>query len=234
MHVWLRWLGGAWRNSRSTNPRLSCTRGDGVATTPSHQNGKAYLAPPRTSTDSDAPQECLRANATPKAGRKSAPGIRPRAAPRMRAVLRLARASGPHRMLFMAKVQLLVVDDEPRVTEDLAHRLRELGYEVRTLDSPFGLLAELRGTQPDVVILDIHMPGLSGDSLLQKVRASPEYAHVTAPFVFVSGLSPERLESVSRNAGADAWLSKPVDIQRLQGILQRLTQTGSSSDLRAS
>jgi two-component system chemotaxis response regulator CheY len=157
-----------------------------------------------------------------------------RAALKLRSIMCLAPARTNHKLLSMGKVQLLVVDDEPRVTEDLAHRLRELGYEVNTLDSPFGLLAELRTKQPDVVILDIHMPGLSGDSLLQKVRASPDYQHVTAPFVFVSGLSPERLESVSKNAGADAWLSKPVDVRRLAQIISQLTHTENPASQLAS
>ena len=116
----------------------------------------------------------------------------------------------------MSPAEILIVDDDPRVINALAKQLGERGYTIRTLTSAFGLLALLReGKAPDVILLDIHMPGLTGDSLLQKIRSSPDFEHVKTPFIFVSGLSPERLEAVGKRAGANGWLSKPVDLDML-------------------
>lgn len=123
----------------------------------------------------------------------------------------------------MAKPEILIVDDDPRVNARLARQLQERGFETITLKSAFGLLATLsRGQLPDLVLLDIHLPGLSGDSVLQKIRSTPEFSHIKTPVIFISGLSPERLEAIGQRCGADAWLSKPVDIDLLNHTIKEL------------
>lgn len=119
--------------------------------------------------------------------------------------------------------EILVVDDDPKVTELLQRGLGQRGFLVHTLPSPFGLLARLsQGDVPDLLLLDIHLPGLMGDSLLMKLRKQPEFAHLQLPVVFISGLSQMRLRAAAERSQADGWLEKPLQLDLVQSTILKL------------
>ena len=88
--------------------------------------------------------------------------------------------------------RVLVVDDESDVTELLQYRLEQEGYRVATLNDPLGFVVKVREFEPDLMLLDVMMPELSGIQLCRIVRADPlmknipvifpvSYTHLTLP-----------------------------------------------------
>lgn len=119
--------------------------------------------------------------------------------------------------------EIWVVDDDRRVTNLLGRGLSARGFQVQTLQSPFGLLGRLsQGVPPDLLLLDIHLPGLMGDSLLQKLRKLPEFCHLRLPVVFISGLSQVRLRAAAARAQADGWLEKPLQLELVEQTIRNL------------
>jgi len=83
-------------------------------------------------------------------------------------------------------------------------------------------LAQAALERPDVVMIDIQMPGMDGLEVIRRLRAAP--ASATVPIVAVTALSlPEDRERCLA-AGADSYLTKPVSLQELQRTVERLIQ----------
>ena len=104
--------------------------------------------------------------------------------------------------------KILVVDDQPKNVKLLADILSVKGYEVTTAESGADALVQLRRNQPDLVLLDVMMPGMNGYEVCQAIRA--EAALSALPVVLVTALdSSERIKGLE--AGADDFLSKPIN-----------------------
>jgi class 3 adenylate cyclase len=105
--------------------------------------------------------------------------------------------------------KVLVVDDTPHNVKLLADLLGVKGYAVATAATGEEALAKLPVEKPDLVLLDVMMPGLSGYEVCQRIRADPET--VLLPVVMVTSLDPhgERVKGIE--AGADDFLSKPIN-----------------------
>jgi two-component system repressor protein LuxO len=110
---------------------------------------------------------------------------------------------------------ILVVEDDPFISDLLIDVLSAAGYEVKTTDSAFGAAALVRELRPSAVLLDIGLPFRPGTDLLEELKSDARTVHV--PVVVVSGL----IESLSeeRRALAAAVLAKPIDIERLLDAL---------------
>ncbi|TET12000.1 response regulator, partial [Candidatus Aerophobetes bacterium] len=70
----------------------------------------------------------------------------------------------------MTAAKILVVDDEPAIVELLCRSLRDEGYRVLTTDNGEGAVAKVREERPEVVLLDIKMPGMDGIETLEQIR----------------------------------------------------------------
>ena len=105
--------------------------------------------------------------------------------------------------------RILVVDDTPANVRLLEAVLRPRGYEMLTASSGPEALAAVARDRPDLVLLDIVMPGLDGISVLERLKATPGASHV--PVIMISAV--DETESVVRciEAGADDYLAKPFN-----------------------
>jgi adenylate cyclase len=130
------------------------------------------------------------------------------------------------------KPRILVVDDTPQNVRLLEQLLKASGYEpVSALSGPEAL-EKLAATQPDLVLLDVVMPNMSGYEVCRAIRAN--VATALLPVVMVTALDPseERLKGIE--AGADDFLSKPINqpelLARVKSLLRVRTLHGKVED----
>jgi two-component system, OmpR family, phosphate regulon response regulator PhoB len=120
--------------------------------------------------------------------------------------------------------RVLVVDDEPDITALVAYHLAKAGYRVSTAASGPDALKAAREERPDVVVLDLMLPGLSGYDVLAELRKRDETRDVGVIMLTARGEEPDRIKGFS--LGADDYLSKPFSpaelTMRVQAILRRL------------
>jgi adenylate cyclase len=111
------------------------------------------------------------------------------------------------------KARILVVDDTPQNLKLLDRLLSLSDYVVATAGSGAEALALIASGKPDLVLLDVVMPGMSGYEVCRAIRANP--ATALLPVVMVTALDPgeERVKGIE--AGADDFLSKPINQQEL-------------------
>ena len=112
--------------------------------------------------------------------------------------------------------RVLVVDDEPHDRELLAHWLSSLGFLQATTANPHQALALMESFQPDVVLADLDLPGMSGWELLQRLRQGP---HVATPVAIISAHDPDLGSAELLSLGADCYLTKPLRLLQLQSWL---------------
>lgn len=109
--------------------------------------------------------------------------------------------------------RILIVEDEDNIALALAHVLRREGLEVsRANDGEAGLKA-IRETRPDLVLLDVMLPGMSGYEVCQAVRADADLADVKILIMTARGNAMERRKGLA--LGADGFIAKPFDLSRL-------------------
>src|SRR5512146_953816 len=130
----------------------------------------------------------------------------------------------------MAKI--LVVDDEPSITNLVSAYLKPEGYEVYTAtDGPAGLKAA-RAFKPDLVILDVMLPGLDGLELLSRLRRESEVY-----VILLTARTEETDKIVGLSVGADDYVTKPFSprelVARVKAALRRI-EAGAGSSLERS
>lgn len=108
---------------------------------------------------------------------------------------------------------ILVVDDEPDLLELVAYNLRQAGHEVLTASDGVRALEMVRARAPDVIVLDVMMPGLSGLEVARRLRSQTGTASI--PIVMLTARAEERHEIEGLQAGADDYVTKPFSMQVL-------------------
>ena len=124
--------------------------------------------------------------------------------------------------------KILVVDDVAMNVKLLADLLAVKGYETCTASSGPEALTVLERERPDLVLLDVMMPGMSGYEVCQAIRASP--AHAMLPIVLVTALDPAQERAKGLDAGADDFLNKPVSQAELLARVRSLLRIKSLYD----
>lgn len=104
------------------------------------------------------------------------------------------------------KKRILLVDDDPKLSEITRELLELDGYEVAMLDGPFGTSRAIAEHRPALVLLDVNMPGLSGDSLAALLKRGRGTGGTK--IVLYSSNDEEALRMAAESAGADGYVCK--------------------------
>ncbi len=120
--------------------------------------------------------------------------------------------------------RILVVDDEPDITALVAYHLAKAGFRVSTATNGPDALKAAKEERPDVVVLDLMLPGLSGYDVLAELRKRDETRDVGVILLTARRDEPDRIRGLS--LGADDYLTKPFSpaelALRVQALLRRL------------
>jgi two-component system, OmpR family, response regulator len=116
-------------------------------------------------------------------------------------------------------LRVLIVDDDASQLELLGRHFRLDGFEVQTTQNAIGVSNLVRSFAPDVVLIDVQIPALTGDRLLPLARkaAAPE-----TKFVLFSACDEERLRRLARDVLADGWISKSWDGAQIARKIRQL------------
>ncbi|MCU0302978.1 MAG: response regulator [Thermoanaerobaculales bacterium] len=115
---------------------------------------------------------------------------------------------------------VLAVDDDPGALSALADALGTLGFQVVQASSGDAALELAAGQPPDVVLLDVQMPGMDGFEVCRRLKARPELQLV--PVVFLTGHGSRRARLEGLEAGATDFLNKPCDLVELEVRVRNL------------
>lgn len=119
--------------------------------------------------------------------------------------------------------RVLVIDDDPVLVELFEKGLQKRGYEVIAAFDAVDGLNKISSVQPDIIILDILMPGMDGIEVARRLRSDSDFAHV--PILIISALSQTEQKVEAFRAGADDFMTKPFDMDevaaRLSSMLRR-------------
>ena len=118
----------------------------------------------------------------------------------------------------MAKI--LLVDDEPDIRFLTKRMLERQGYSVAEAEDGETALRMLQEERPDLVLLDVRMPGLNGWEVCRRIKADEETRSI--PVVMFTVRTSEEDMLRSREYGADAHINKPFDRDELLGIIQKI------------
>ena len=120
-------------------------------------------------------------------------------------------------------VRVLVVDDEDYITDLIAVGLRFVGFEVDTAADGREALAKIASTRPDLVVLDISMPGMDGREVVQRLRRDG----VSTPIVFLTARDAPAERVKGLHLGGDDYITKPFSLEellaRIEAILRRVS-----------
>jgi two-component system alkaline phosphatase synthesis response regulator PhoP len=124
------------------------------------------------------------------------------------------------------KIKVLIVDDEPDITEFLAYNLSRHQYEVKTASNSDEAMRIALAFKPELFILDIMMPGKSGIELCSDIRKNPVFAESLV--VMLTARQEDHIQIQALDVGADDYITKPlkpsVFLSRLQALLRRVEQ----------
>ncbi|GAB4423427.1 MAG: response regulator [Chloroflexi bacterium OHK40] len=114
----------------------------------------------------------------------------------------------------MERGTILLVDDNPQILTIMAELLRPLGYTIHCAQSGQSALELAAAAPPDLMVLDVMMPGMDGFTVCRRVRADPLLAQV--PIILVTALDDRESRVRGFEAGADEFVSKPFDYVELR------------------
>jgi two-component system cell cycle response regulator DivK len=120
------------------------------------------------------------------------------------------------------KKNILVADDNSANRELICAILEREGYDVRVAADGHDAIAQFHHATPDLLLLDIHMPGLDGYDVLNAIRQSAPGARVPAVALTAAAMPADEERALS--SGFDAYLAKPYEVPDVIALVQRLLE----------
>jgi two-component system response regulator RegX3 len=125
--------------------------------------------------------------------------------------------------------RVLVVEDEPNLREPLVYLLEKEGYEVSEAEDGNRAISEFRSSNIDLILLDLMLPGISGNEVCRIIRAESQ-----VPIIMITAKDTEIDKVVGLEIGADDYVTKPYStrelLARMKAVLRRGAEPKSTSD----
>ena len=116
--------------------------------------------------------------------------------------------------------RILVIEDEDNIAIALDYLMTREGYALERLATGAGAVEKIVETKPDLVLLDVMLPEISGYEICQKVRLDPALAGVKILMMTARGSAMERRKGLAM--GADGFISKPFELKELRAEVRRI------------
>ncbi len=121
----------------------------------------------------------------------------------------------------------MVVDDELDLLDLIEYNLRKEGFDVVKAENGERGIEKAKQESPNLILLDIMMPKMSGIEVCEEIRKDPSLKHI--PIIFLTARSDERTEIEGLNKGADDFITKPIStsklISRIKAVLRRIDES---------
>lgn len=123
--------------------------------------------------------------------------------------------------------KILLVDDEPDILEILGYNLKKEGFKVFTANDGKSAIDQMEKEIPNVVVLDVMMPGMDGMETCEVIRSNPKYDNVLIAFLTARGEDYSQIAGL--DSGADDYITKPIKpkvlVSRINALLRRKAST---------
>jgi len=130
----------------------------------------------------------------------------------------------------VTKTRVLVVEDEQDIAELIKHTLEKTGdTDVEIVNSGDAALKAVSGEEPDLIVLDLNLPVLSGVEVCRILRARPATAHL--PIIMLTARSTEADRVMGLDVGADDYITKPFGLRELSARVRAVLRRGGSDQL---
>jgi DNA-binding response OmpR family regulator len=127
--------------------------------------------------------------------------------------------------------RILLVDDEPLITDSLSYSLKREGFEVKAVGDGEQAMKEIGNFDPDLVVLDIMLPGMNGLEVCRRIRANK-----ATPVIMLTARGEELDRILGLEVGADDYLAKPFSFRellaRIRSILRRVEMDRQTSQFQ--
>src|SRR5262249_25631784 len=120
--------------------------------------------------------------------------------------------------------RILVVDDERQIRRSLQVNLETKGYAVETAENGAEAIAAFQNRRPDIVILDLVMPGIEGVEVVRRLRTSS-----SVPIIVLSAMGEERHKVEALETGADDYITKPFGMEELLARIKSLLRRAAGA-----
>lgn len=124
----------------------------------------------------------------------------------------------------MQDLKVLIVDDEPNIVLAIDFLLSQKGFQTEKAYNGMEALEKLKTFQPNVVVLDVMMPGMTGFEVARKIRITEGFANVQIVFLTAKGTTKDKMQGYSN--GGDLYLTKPFDNDDLVMTIEEVLQYG--------
>lgn len=124
----------------------------------------------------------------------------------------------------MQNTKVLIVDDEPNIVLAIDFLLSQKGFQTEKAYNGMEALKKVKNFQPNIVILDLMMPGMTGFEVARKIRATTNFSDIQIVFLTAKGTTKDKMQGYSN--GGDLYLTKPFNNDDLVMAIQEIRQFG--------
>jgi two-component system phosphate regulon response regulator PhoB len=133
----------------------------------------------------------------------------------------------------MAKPKVLIIEDDPDLSEVLAYNLRQAGYEVLSARDGADGLRQARLVLPDVIVLDLMLPLVDGLEVCRRLRGDPSTSHLL--IMMLTAKAEETDQIVGLSMGADDYVTKPFSVkvllERVKALRRRRAEVTQETEV---